>query len=272
MKILISTDIEGVAGVFHPQQVHPGNGEYERARIWMTNEANAAVRAALDGGAKEVIVNDSHGTFRNIIADRIDPRALVLQGKPRYLSMVSGVEKAPDALLMIGYHAKSKSRGILAHTINSFAFSRVWLNDIEVGEAGLYGALAGEFDVPVAMISGDDVFIEETLPLFPEVTFVETKQAEGQNSGLSITPEESCQAIYDAVRMLVENPATWHPYKIAAPIVCRLQTQTPALADLFGQLPIVERLEGDLIQFNADSVQSAVRILNCFSAMSTMLQ
>lgn len=272
MKILISTDIEGVAGVFHPQQVRPGNGEYERARIWMTNEANAAVRAALDGGAKEVIVNDSHGTFRNIIADRIDPRALVLQGKPRYLSMVSGVEKAPDALLMIGYHAKSKSRGILAHTINSFAFSRVWLNDIEVGEAGLYGALAGEFNVPVAMISGDDVFIKETLPLFPEVTFVETKQAEGQNSGLSITPEESCQAIYDAVRMLVENPATWHPYKIAAPIICRLQTQTPALADLFGQLPIVERLEGDLIQFNADSVQSAVRILNCFSAMSTMLQ
>lgn len=52
MKILISTDIEGVAGVFHPEQVRPGNGEYERARIWMTNEANAAVRAALDGGAK----------------------------------------------------------------------------------------------------------------------------------------------------------------------------------------------------------------------------
>lgn len=272
MKVLISTDIEGVAGVFHPEQVRPGNGEYERARVWMTNEANAAVRAALDGGAKEVIVNDSHGSFRNIIADRLDPRALLLQGKPRYLSMASGVERSPDAMFMIGYHSKSKTRGILAHTINSFAFSRIWLNGMELGEAGLYGALAGEFGVPVALIAGDDVFIEETLPLFPDVTFVETKQAEGQNSGLSITPEESCRAIYDAARTLVENPSQWTPFKIEPPIVCRLQTQTPALADLFGQLPIVERLASDEVGFNAESVQSAIRILNCFSAMSTMLR
>ncbi|MDR0807158.1 MAG: M55 family metallopeptidase [Enterobacteriaceae bacterium] len=272
MKILISTDIEGVAGVFHPEQTRPNNSEYERARVWMTNEANAAVCGAFDGGAKEVIVNDSHGSFRNIIADKLDPRARLLQGKPRYLSMVSGVETSPNALFMIGYHAKAKSRGILAHTINGFAFARIWLNDIELGEAGLYGALAGEFNVPVAMICGDNIFIEETLPLFPNVTSVETKQAEGQNSGLSLTPEASCQAIYNAARMLIEKPAQWQPYRITPPVTCRLQTQTPALADLFGQLPIVERLEGDLIQFAAENVQSAIRIINCFSAMSMMLR
>ena len=83
MKILISVDIEGVAGVFHPEQTRPGNGESERARLWMTDEANAAIAGAFEGGATEVFVNDSHGSFRNMPADRLDPGAQVIQGKPR---------------------------------------------------------------------------------------------------------------------------------------------------------------------------------------------
>lgn len=272
MRIVISTDIEGVAGVFHSEQTRAGNGEYERARKWMAAEANSAAAAALAAGAEEVIINDSHGHFRNISADLIDPRVKLLQGKPRHLSMASGVETHPDALFLVGYHSKAKSRGILAHTINGFAFSRIWLNDMELGEAGLYGALAGEFNVPVAFASGDDVFIGETSPFFPNAVFVETKQAQGQYSGVSLTPERSCQVIYNAVSSLMNQRTELQPFKIEPPIICRLQTQTPALADLFEQLPIAERLQGDLISFNSDSVQSAIRILNCFSAMSSMLR
>lgn len=272
MRIVISTDIEGVAGVFNPEQTRPGNGEYERARVWMTAEANAAACAALDNGAHEVIVNDSHGPFRNIIPDKLNKHVKLLQGKPRYLSMVSGVETHPDGVFMIGYHAKSKTRGILAHTINGFAFARIWLNDQELGEAGLYGALAGEFGVPVLFASGDDVFIEETRPLFPQTSFVETKQAEGQYAGLSLTPEESCNQIYQCVAGIVSQRIEHQPFQITPPITCRLQAQTPALADLFGQLPIVTREQADTIRFSAESVQSAIRIINCFSAMSTMLR
>ena len=75
MKILISVDIEGVAGVFHPEQTRPSNPEYERARRLMTAEANAAIRGAFVGGASEVLVNDSHGGFRNLLPDELDPRA-----------------------------------------------------------------------------------------------------------------------------------------------------------------------------------------------------
>ena len=141
MRILISADIEGVANVFHPEQTRAGNGEYERARRWMTAEADAAVRGAFDGGATEVLVNDSHGGFRNLIPDSIDRRARFVLGKPRYLSMMAGVEGC-NAVCMIGYHARAGSRGVLAHTINSFAFTRVWFNEQELGEAGIYGALA----------------------------------------------------------------------------------------------------------------------------------
>src|SRR5438128_233097 len=133
MKILVSTDIEGVAGVFHAEQSRPGNGEYERARAWMTGEANAAVEGAFAGGAAEVLVNDSHGGFRNLLPDQLDPRARVVLGKPRYLGMMAGVEAGVAGVLMIGYHGRAQSRGVLAHTINSRAFARVWLNGKELG-------------------------------------------------------------------------------------------------------------------------------------------
>jgi D-amino peptidase len=83
----------------------------------------------------------------------------------------------------------------LAHTINSFAFASISLNGQELGEAGLYGALAGEYGVPVVMGSGDDVFIAENRPLFPHATFVETKKATGFGSGVSLSPEQSRRAI-----------------------------------------------------------------------------
>ncbi|MGI4891529.1 MAG: M55 family metallopeptidase, partial [Janthinobacterium lividum] len=112
MRILISADIEGVANVFHPEQTRAGNAEYERARRWMTAEADAAVRGAFDGGATEVLVNDSHGGFRNLIPDSIDRRARFVLGKPRYLSMMAGVDGC-NAVCMIGYHARAGSRGVV---------------------------------------------------------------------------------------------------------------------------------------------------------------
>jgi D-amino peptidase len=272
MKVLISTDIEGVAGVYHGEQVRAGNPEFERARLLMAREANAAVEGAFDAGASVVYVNDSHGGFRNMPPDVLDSRALVIQGKPRYLSMVAGAELGVDALCMVGYHSRAGGRGILAHTINSFAFAGVWLNDIELGEAGLYGALAGEYGVPVVMASGDDVFIEENGSLFPGASFVETKKACGFNSGVSLSPELARGAIRGGVFSALKDGVLARPFVLAGPLRVRLRTQSPALADLFCQWPEFERVDGVSLAFSAASVEAAVRMLNCCSAMASLLR
>ncbi|HEX2012162.1 MAG TPA: M55 family metallopeptidase [Roseateles sp.] len=272
MKILISTDIEGAAGVYHPEQTRAGNGEYERARRLMTEEANAAIAGAFEAGATEVLVNDSHGGFRNLLPDLLDARALVVQGKPRYLSMVAGVDE-PDvaAVCMIGYHSRAQGRGILAHTINSFAFARVFLNGQELGEMGIYGALAGEYGVPVALASGDDVFIDEHRALFPQTRFVQTKRATGHTSGISLSPAEACRAIREGVAAALRQPAA-RPFVLSGTVAVRIQTQTAALADLFCQWPTLQRLAGDEIAFEAPTVEAAVRMINSLSAMSSMLR
>lgn len=272
MKILISTDIEGVAGVFHPEQVRAGNPEYERARLLMAHEANAAIAGAFDAGATDVLVNDSHGGFRNMPPDVLDARAQAVMGKPRYLGMMAGVDDGVDAVCLVGYHSRAQGRGILAHTINSFAFAGVHFNGQELGEAGIYGALAGEFGVPVVMASGDDVFIEEHRPLFPQATFVQTKRATGQTSGISLSPAQACRAIRAGVAQALAVRAQASVFVLSGPIQVRIQTTSPAMADLFCQWPQLHRLDGVQIAFEAGTVQSAVRMVNCLSAMSSMLR
>ncbi|MCZ2499344.1 aminopeptidase [Xylophilus sp. Kf1] len=272
MKVLISTDIEGVAGVYHPEQVRPGNPEFERARLLMAREANAAVEGAFDAGATEVTVNDSHGGFRNMPPDVLDPRALVVQGKPRYRGMVAGVESGVDAVCLVGFHSMAGGRGILAHTINSSAFAGIRLNDLEMGEAGLYGALAGEYGAPVVMASGDDVFIEENRGLFPGVVWVRTKQATGFGSGVSLSPEQSRAAIRAGVHSALQGGVKTRPLVLSGPQRVTLRTQSPAMADLFCQWPQFERIDGVTLSFSAETVEGAVRMLNCCSAMAAMLR
>lgn len=272
MKILISTDIEGVAGVFHPEQTRPGNPEYERARLLMTQEAHAAIAGAFDAGATEVWVNDSHGSFRNLLAEPLDPRARAVQGKPRLLGMMAGLEQGVDAVCLVGYHSRARGRGVLAHTINSFAFASVRLGELELGEAGLYGALAGDHGVPVVMASGDDAFIEENRPLFPGAVFVQTKQALGQNAGVSLSPEAARAAIREGVARALGQASAPRPLLIPGPVTVTLQTQTPALADLFCLWPTLRRLDAVTLAFEAGSAGDAVRMLNALSAMSAMLR
>ncbi|MBY0412449.1 MAG: M55 family metallopeptidase [Burkholderiaceae bacterium] len=273
MKVLISTDIEGVAGVFHHKQARAGNPEYERARLLMTHEANAAIAGAFDAGATEVLVNDSHGSFRNMPPDLLDPRAQAVLGKPRYLGMMAEVdEPGVAAVCMVGYHSRAQGRGILAHTINSFAFARVEFNGQELDEAGIYGALAGEFGVPVVMASGDDVFIAEHQPLFPHTTFVQTKRATGQTSGTSLSPTQSCSAIRAGVARGLAQGANARPLVLRGPITVCLHTTTPAIADLFCQWPTLQRTGGAQVSFEAPTVEAAVRMVNSLSAMSSMLR
>ncbi|CAN0625936.1 D-amino peptidase [Burkholderia multivorans] len=275
MNVLISTDIEGVAGVFAAEQTRPGNPEYERARRWMTAEANAAVEGAFAGGAQAVWVNDSHGAFRNLLPDGLDARARVVLGKPRTLGMMAGLEQRPDLVFMIGYHAKSQSCGVLAHTVNSFAFTQVWLNGSEVGEAGLYGALAQEYGAHVALLSGDDVLAEEARPCFPDARIETVKTAGGASSGDTLTPAAACAQIAAGARAAVAHAfaAGWHAgAPRPAPAVCTLRVQTAALGDLFGMLPSLERVDAVTLRFSVASVEHVVRTLNCLSAMSFMLR
>ena len=147
LKVHISVDMEGVAGVVSTDQLGPGSFEYERFRGFMTREANAAVKGALAAGATEVVVADSHGNGENLLVEVFgDAKVRVIRGFPRRLGMMAGIDSTFDAAIFIGYHASTTNkRGVRAHTFSSAQLTRVALNGTEVTEGAWNAAIAGHF-------------------------------------------------------------------------------------------------------------------------------
>lgn len=271
MRILISVDIEGVAGVSRPDQTTAAGDDYGTARRLMTEEANAAVAGAFEAGATEVLVADAHGSFGNLLPDLLDPRARLVHGKPRAHGMLEGIQERPRAVLLIGYHAMAGERGVLAHTIRGTAYHRIWLNDRPAGEAALYGLLAGEFGAPVAMASGDDAFAQETRAWLPDTRFAIVKQAVANRAAISLSPLRAREVIREEARSALMALDTLRPISLPAPIRCRVETKNAALADLFSLLPASNRTGPLMLEVTMDRPSEVLRILNLWSAAAASL-
>src|SRR4030067_2334390 len=156
MKILIAADMEGITGVTNWNQVDPDHSEDPRFRRLMTDDVNAAVRGVREGGANAILVADGHDRGTNILLEELDPFAHLVCGDYSPLAIIQGIDQGVDGVIFVGYHARAGSQNaILDHTWSSRRVAHLWLNDILVGEYGLNGAVAGHFNTPVLMLSGD---------------------------------------------------------------------------------------------------------------------
>lgn len=272
MKIFISADIEGVAGVVHVAQGQPGNPEYERARRLMTAEASAAVAGAFDAGATEVLVNDSHGPQTNVIAELLDPRAELLLGRPKAGGMCAGLDSGFDAVFFTGYHAGAGQHGVLSHTINGFAFAGIRVNGIDCAEATLYGAYAGELGVPVALLTGDDRLMAQCAPMFPGVQTVVVKQAVGQRAARALSPERACAAIRAGATEAVRGLSACRPAVIEGPWRLEIDLTSVVLADLAALIPVSERVGPRTVGLAAGSMADVLGWINIIGAASASLR
>jgi len=170
LKVYISVDMEGIAGVVTGDQLGPTGFEYERARAFMTGEALAAIAGARDAGATEIVVSDSHGNGESLLIDQFPDDVRIVRSWPRPLMMMEGIDSTFSAAVFVGYHASTTSpAGVRAHTISSANLASVSLNGVAMPEAGINAAIAGRFGVPVVFISGDNVAVDETRRLLGDV-------------------------------------------------------------------------------------------------------
>ena len=153
LKVYVSVDMEGVAGVVTGDQLIPGGFEYDRFRRFMTDEAVAAVRGAQAAGATEVVVSDSHGNGESLLIELFPKDVRIVRSWPRHGEMMAGLDSSFAAALFVGYHASTTNpKGVRAHTISSAHFTRVGLNGTAVTEAELNAAYAGALGVPIVFI------------------------------------------------------------------------------------------------------------------------
>jgi D-amino peptidase len=272
VKIYISVDIEGVAGVVDALQGQPGNAEYERARRLMTEEANAAIDGAFSGGATEVLVNDGHGPMTNLLPDQLDARAELILGKPKPANMFCGLDASHAGAICVGYHSGAGQYGVLAHTTNGFCFRAIRLNGRDCAEATLYGAYAGSLGVPVIMLSGDDQLAKQCGTLFPGAQITVVKHALGARAARALSPDAAREQIRAAASAAVNMASGIAPFVIPGPYRLEIDLNRTALADLAATIPASTRLSPVTVAFDATSMTEVLGWVNTISYMSAYLR
>jgi D-amino peptidase len=259
MRVYISVDMEGCAGIVHREQTDPKGYDYEIARRLMADEANAAVAGAFEAGASHVVVSDSHGGNgkRNLIPGDLDPRAQLINGVPRRLGQLEGIDEGYDALLLVGYHTRHGQAGVLSHTTNGQAVANLWVNDLIVGEIGLNALLAASFGVPTLLVSGDDLTVAEGALIAPDAEGVVVKWALGRYAARSLHPQVACERIRVGTRAALAKVGTVAPTPPTTPVRIRLQFKESGSAEAAARQLGAQLLESDTIGFEAPSMDAA---------------
>jgi D-amino peptidase len=261
MKILIAADMEGITGVTNWDQVDPNHAEYPRFRRLMTNDVNAAVRGVNVAGVKDILVTDGHDRGTNILLEDLDPCAHLISGDYSPLAMVQGIDQGIDGLIFVGYHARAGSQNaILDHTWSSRRVANLWLNDILVGEYGLNGAVAGHFNVPVLMLTGDQTACAQASELLGPIETVVVKTAVSRMAAECLPPqitEELIQkAAIQAVKRLIAGEAP-KPLALTTPVHVTIDFNSSDQADQAAILPGSKRLDGRRLVFTSEDMLSA---------------
>jgi D-amino peptidase len=253
VKVFISVDMEGTSGVERLEEIFRGLPGFDRARRLMAGDANAVVRGAIEGGADEIVVSDSHGYMCNINPDDLVPGVRLKRGQlRRRWCQMKGFESDFDAVLLVGFHAKAgNENAILSHTwITSFLDVRV--NGQSVPEPSLNTWLAGAFGVPVVMLSGDDQVIAEAGPVLgDDVHYAQVKRSTGYFSGTHLALDESRRLLRETARDAVRGAAAFRPVQVELPVTIELDLSpdaveaTPLGARVDDNQRFVDRAWGD---------------------------
>ena len=264
MKVLISVDMEGVAGVVSPDQLSPGAFEYERFRRFMTAEAVAAVEGAKQGGATEIVVADAHGNEQNLLVEQFPPDVRIVRGSPRPLGMVGGLDATFDAVMFVGYHASThNSSGVRAHTFSSARFTRVTINAAQVTEGAWNAAIAGQFNVPVIFVAGDDAAVAEVRSAIGNVAAVETKRTLGFHAAETMTPEASQKLIRDKAASAIGEVGLRKPYRVSEPVTVAISFKSITPVEAASYLKTVfTRVDSHTIRFTSKNMAEASDVLN----------
>jgi len=251
VKVFISADLEGISGVVANDQTDPGpSEEFPRACRLMTRQVNAAVAGALEGGAGQVIVNDSHGAMRNIRIEELHPKARLVTGSPKPLSMMQGVEGS-DLAFFVGYHSMAGTPGVLSHTYSGRTVHVLRINGRPSGETLMNAGIAGYYRVPVVLVTGDSDLAAEATGAIPGVRAVVVKEATSRSSALCLPFEEANTLIQEAAREVVREqgarPA--QPQVVASPVTFEIQFKNTAQAGGAHFIPGTQRVDPLTVSF-----------------------
>jgi D-amino peptidase len=250
MKIFVSADIEGVAGVVSNLQARFGERDYEAGRRLMTLEVNAAVDGAFAGGATEIVVCDAHANMQNLLPELLDERARLVRGAIRESLQMEGIDGTFAGAFVTGAHAAAGTQGgVLDHTWVSSSVFEIALEGTPLNEAVLNAYVAGHHGVPVLLVTGDDATIEQTEPHLPGVVGVRVKRGISRYAAESLHPKVAQARIRDGARRAVAGASGVAPLRVPDPLTMDVTFLRTDMADAAALVPGVLRTSARSIRF-----------------------
>lgn len=268
MNVLISADMEGIAGVVVPAHTSATHPEYQRFRRLMTAEVNAAIEGALAGGAERVVVNDSHAMQTNLLIEELNPAAELISGVPKPHAMLQGIDPSVDAVFLVGYHACAGTQGgILAHTFTGVV-AELYLNDQLVGETGLNAAMAGAFGARVVLVTGDRTVTEEARALLGDIETVTVKEGITGTAARCLAPQVAQEQIRKAAERAVRLRVP--PYTLSSPVTLRVAFTMAIHADLAAMVPGSRRIGGRAVEWTGEDMPAAYQAFQAMALLSML--
>jgi D-amino peptidase len=219
LRIYIVTDLEGASGVYQFAQTREaGNPLGETAKEYLMGDIAAVVRGLRAGGATDIVVLDGHGS-QAFVPHLMEPGAKYITGLPRP-GPLTGLDDSFAGMVQLGAHAMMGTPdGVLCHTQSSRSENRYWYNGVESGELAQCAALAGCYDVPTILVTGDEATCREATKFFgPDCVTVATKRGIARESAELYPFEETRQALYEGARRAMAAVGKYRPYKLSLPI------------------------------------------------------
>ena len=264
MKVFISSDMEGTAGVSDWSQCLPdAGGDYAYYRGLLQAEVNAAIEGALSAGADEFLVNDSHSKMINLRPDTLAGNARYLSGRHKPLYMMQGLDSSFDAIFFVSYHGSMSASAPLSHTYNPRAIAEVSLNGVVVGESGINALVALGHEVPIVLITGDDVTGEEAARVSPGVHRAVVKTAVSRFAADSLHPTQACELIRTQAQEAMRSLADATPPAIELPATLQVTFRNADIADMATWIVGVERGPGTTVTMTDDDPIALFRRFIC---------
>jgi D-amino peptidase len=266
VRVYISVDMEGIAGINHPDPTDPTDRRYPVSVDLMVGETNAAIEGALAAGATDILVNDSHWNMYNLLPADLHPAARVLQGQKAW-SMVAGARPASDGspwfdvALFVGYHTRAgHPNGTIAHTYSGTPVE-TRLGGRPTGEYGMNALVLGGWGIPVGMVAGDDGLAAEVEGWLPWAERVVVKTVDGGRSAISAHPDVARDRVRAGAERAVRRAAQGQLeiLKVGPPVEIEIDFPRGVIADHAAIIPGVERVGDRTARFVDDDPETAFR-------------
>jgi len=254
VKLYISADMEGTAGVCSWTQCDPKNmTEYPYYRHLMSLEVRAAIDGARDAGVTGVLVNDSHSAMRNILWNELPDDVRMIYGNRKPFSMNEGIDAGFSCAFFTGYHAGvGTGDGTLDHTYSPDTLYNVRLNGVTCSETTLNAALLGYHGVPVALVSGDRKTVAAAQAELPWIEGVVSKDSIGRYAVNSFSPAEVRKRLRAGAARAIERLAEMKPFRFEPPIALEIDFTGTQNADFAELIPDFARIGGRSVRFVHD--------------------